>query len=72
MKEKHKSQADKPLDQSKLIEEYLSEEEVSDLLHEGFNEEQIATVAKMYKDGEKFDSFLDFITEILPWIIPIK
>lgn len=70
MKEKHKSQTDKPLDQSKLIEEYLNEKEVSDLLNEGFNEEQIAAVAKMYKDGEKFDSIFDFITKILPWIIP--
>lgn len=58
-------------EQDKLIDEYLSKEEVEDLMKEGFSKDQIAYVAREKEKGEKQWKILEKILDILPWI-PIE
>ncbi|MEJ8738312.1 hypothetical protein WKT02_12745, partial [Erysipelotrichaceae bacterium HCN-30851] len=55
-------------EQDKLINEYLSKEEVEDLMKEGFSKDQIAYVAREKEKGERQWKILEKILDILPWI----
>lgn len=57
-------------EQDKLINKYLSKEEVEDLMKEGFNKAQIAYVAREKEKGERQGEILETILDILPWIVP--
>ncbi len=57
-------------EQDKLINKYLSKEEVEDLMKEGFNKDQIAYVAREKEKGERQGEILETILDILPWIVP--
>lgn len=74
--EKETIQKKEPLfeeeEREKLIKENLSEEEVENLEKGGFNRDQIAYVAKEKASGQKFRNLLDILTEVLPWIVPLK
>ncbi len=61
-------------EQDKLIKNYLSDEELKDLLKEGFNKEQIACVAKNHEkiSKSKFPYILNLLIEIFSWIVPLK
>lgn len=57
-------------EQDKLINKYLSKEEVEDLMKEGFSKDQIAYVAREKEKGERQGEILETILDILPWIVP--
>lgn len=57
-------------EQDKLINKYLSKEEVEDLMKEGFSKDQIAYVAREKEKGERQGDILETILDILPWIVP--
>ena len=74
MKKTKLSQNNEPLvkeeEQDKLINKYLSKEEVEDLMKEGFSKDQIAYVAREKEKGERQGEILETILDILPWIVP--
>lgn len=74
MKKTELPQNNEPLvkeeEQDKLINEYLSKEEVEDLMKEGFSKDQIAYVAREKEKGERQGEILETILDILPWIVP--
>ncbi len=69
---KETSQREKPLieieDQDRLIKENLTEEEVADLLNEGFSKEQIAYVANERAKADKQWELIEAILDVAPWI----
>lgn len=68
------TQGGKPLfeeaERERLIEEYLTEEEVENLEKEGFNRDQIASVAKDKEMGDKQWNLIERIMYIIAWIFP--
>lgn len=69
---KHIPQANKPLDKDELIQKYLGEKELENLLNKGYDEEIIFAVAKQNKENSRAIRIMDLIADILTWIIPIK